>query len=166
MAKIGKAGPHNAAILDTEKGFIEKDDSRILMLDKDLVDKMKFVKEGEFVEKKGKATLKLIGNIIPVDKVEVVRKVKENLLKQYPLSALEVVDEVKKKLPIIKQGFIWKAIKENDLKNNQDYAAFNFRNKKQEDDYKNTGRLAIGIPTIYKQKAVDFLVNVLKINNN
>jgi len=98
MAKIGKAGPHNAAILDTEKGFIEKDDSRILMLDKDLVDKMKFVKEGEFVEKKGKATLKLIGNIIPVDKVEVVRKVKENLLKEYPLSALEVVDEVKKKV--------------------------------------------------------------------
>lgn len=166
MAKIGKAGPQNAAILDTEKGFIEKDDSRILVLDEDLVDKMKFVKQGEFVEKKGEATLKLIGDVIPVDKVEVVKKIKQNLIKEYPLSALELVDEVKKKLPSIKQGFIYKAIKENDLKNNQDYAAFNFRNKKQEDEYKNTGRLPKAIPSIYKQQAVDFLVNVLKTNNN
>lgn len=166
MAKIGKAGPHNAAILDTKKGLIEKDDSRILVLDEDLIDKMKFVKEGGFVEKKGAATLKLIGDVIPVDKVEVVRKVKENLIKEYPLSALELVDEVKKKLPYIKQGLIWKAIKENDLKNNLDYSVFNFRNKKQEDEYKNTGRLKKTIPSIYKQKAVDYLVNVLKTNNN
>ncbi len=165
MAKIGKAGPHNAAILDTKKGFIEKDDSRILVLDEDLVNKMKFVKQGEFVEKKGEATLKLIGDVIPVDKVEVIKKVKENLIKEYPLSALELVDEVKRKLPYIKQGLIWKAIKENDLKNNLDYSAFNFRNKKQEDEYKNTGRLRKTIPSIYKQKAVDYLVNVLKTIN-
>ena len=36
MKKIGHAGPQNAAILDTEKSLIEKDESRILVLDEDL----------------------------------------------------------------------------------------------------------------------------------
>ncbi len=36
VTKIGKAGPDNAAILDTEKAVIEKDDSKILVLDENL----------------------------------------------------------------------------------------------------------------------------------
>jgi len=37
-----------------------------------------------------------------VDKVEIVKKVKENLLKEYPLSARELAAEIKKKSPDIK----------------------------------------------------------------
>lgn len=77
MSKIGKAGPNNAAILDTEKSIIEKDDAKILVVDEELAQKLKFIKEGEFVEKKGAAALKLVGDVVPIDKVEVIKKVKK-----------------------------------------------------------------------------------------
>lgn len=164
MAKIGRAGPQNAAILDTEKSLIEKDDSRILVLDEGLAKKLKFIKEGQFTEKGGAATLKLIGDILPIGKVEVVKKVKESILNAYPLSAKELITEIKKRLPDILQNAIWQAIKENDVKKNPDYSTYNFRNKQHEDKYKETGALPTNSPSIYNRKAIDFLVTVLKSN--
>ncbi|MCG8313366.1 MAG: ATP-binding protein [Pseudomonadales bacterium] len=162
MSKIGKAGPQNAAILDTERALIEKDDARVLVLDEGLADKLKFIKEGEFVEKEGAATLKLVGDVVPIDKVEVVKRIRENLTKAYPLSALEVVVAVQKEYPAAKQGQVWKAIAENDMKNNADYSAYNFRSKKQEDTFKEHGTLPAATPSIYNENAVTFIVKVLK----
>jgi len=166
MAKIGRIGPHNAAILDTEKGLIEKADSRIFILDESLVKKLKFIKEGQFTEKEGAQTLKLIGDVLPVDKVEVIKKVKERLIKAYPLAAMDLLEAVKKKIPDTKANQVWEIIKENKLKDNPDYSAYNFRNKKQEDKYKETGVLPSGVPSIYNYNAVDFIVNVIKKNKN
>ncbi len=162
MGKIGRAGPQNVAILDTEKALIEKDDTRVLVLDEGLARKLKFIKEGEFVEKGGEATLKLVGDVIPVDKVEVVQRVKENLTKTYPLSANELATEVKKLLPGAWQNQIWTCIKENGLKDNTDYSAYNFRNKLHEDKYKETGTVPSVTPSIYNKAAADFIVKVLK----
>lgn len=162
MSKIGKAGPHNAAILDTERALIEKDNTRVLVLDEGLADKLKFIKEGEFVEKDGAATLKLVGDVVPIDKVEVVKRVRENLTRAYPLSALELATAVQNDYPEAKQGKIWKVIAENDMKNNLDYSAYNFRSKKQEDEYKESGKLPSSIPSIYNKNAVSFIVKVLK----
>jgi hypothetical protein len=162
MSKIGKAGPNNAAILDTEKSIIEKDETKILVVDEELAKKLKFIKEGEFVERKGATTLKLVGDVIPIDKIEVVKRVKQNLLKDYPLSAMELINEIKKRLPGCKQNYIYRAINENDMKNNIDYSAYNFRNKKHEDEFKSTGKLPNGTPSIYKPSIIDFLVQVLK----
>ncbi len=162
MSKIGKAGPQNAAILDTERALIEKDDTKVLVLDENLAGKLKFIKEGQFVEKEGAATLKLVGDVVPIDKVEVIRRVKENLIKSYPLSALELVEKVQIKYTKAKQNEVWKVIAENDLKTNIDYSAYNFRNKKQEDSYKETGTLTSGIPSIYNENAVAFIVKVLR----
>lgn len=64
--------------------------------------------------------------------------------------------------PAARQNKIWEAIRDNDVKNNPDYSAYNFRNKKQEDDFKESGKLPKAIPSIYNHKAVDFLVNVLR----
>ncbi len=164
MSKIGHAGPQNAAILDTEKALIEKDDSRILVLDEKLAGKLKFIKEGQFKEKKGAATLKLIGDIVPVDKVEVIKRVKENLVKKYPLAAMEMVQEVKSQLPSVTPNIIWQTIKENDIKNDLAYSAYNFRNKKQEDNFLKTGGLLTATPSIYNHQAVDFIVNIIKAN--
>ena len=161
--KIGKAGPQNAAILNTERSLIEKDDTKILVLDEVLANKIKFIKEGEFVEKNGATTLKLVGDVVPIDKVEVIRKVKENLTRQYPLSAMELADEVKKALPNSAQHKVWGVVKDNDLKNNSNYAAYNFRNKKQEDEFKATGVLPTATPSIYNLRAVEFIVSVLKV---
>jgi hypothetical protein len=162
MSKIGKAGPQNAAILDTERALIEKDDSKILVLDEELSHKIKFIKEGEFSEQKGAITLKLIGDIVPIDRVEVVRKISEELTKEYPLSALELVEEVKKSVPNSNRRNIWEIIKENELKSNKNYAAYVFRNKTLEDKFKTSKKLPGGTPSIYKQNAVDFIVKILK----
>lgn len=162
MHKIGRAGPQNAAILDTAKALIEKDATRVLVIDENLANKLKFIREGEFVEKDGAVTLKLVGDVVPVDRVEVVQRVRENLIKEYPLSARELAEEIKKVFSTVGNNEIWKAIAENNLKTNTDYSAYNFRNKKQADEYDSTGRLPSGAPNIYNHKAVDFLVKILK----
>ena len=161
MSKIGRAGPQNAAILDTEQALIEKGDSRVMVLDEKLASKLKFVKEGRFVEKDGAATLKLVGDVVPVDHVEVVKHVKEHLTKSYPLSAMELVQEVKKIHPEVKQHDVWSVIAENGIKSNPDYSAYNFRNKKQEDDYKKTGVVPGVTPSLYNEKAAAFIAKIL-----
>lgn len=162
IAKIGRAGPQNAAVLDTERGLVERGDATVLVLDEALASKIKFVREGEFVEKKGATALKLVGDVVPIDKVDVIKRVKENLTKQYPLSAEELFTEVKKALPAVKKPQVWTVIRENDLKHNLDYSAHNFRNKKQEDEFLATGVAPATTPVIYNSKAVDFIVKVIK----
>lgn len=161
MNKIGKAGPANAAILDTEKGLIEKDDARILVMDDSLVAKLKFVKEGHFMENTGAPALKLVGDVVPVGNVEVVKRVKESLTRQYPLSAMELVTEVQKRMPAAKQGEVWQVITENKLKDNSDYSAYNFRNKKQEDEFRSSGKVPSGTPSLYNEAAASFIVKIV-----
>lgn len=162
MSKIGKAGPQNAAILDTEKGLIEKDDSQILVVDEDLVKGMQWIKEGEFVVKGGERTLKLVGEVQPVDQVEVIRTVRRNKLREYPLTATELVAEIKKRNNNIKQHEIYSIIKDNDLKNNPEYSTYVFRNKSQEEEYKKDGTLPTAIASIYKPSTIDFVLNIFK----
>lgn len=161
MAKIGKAGPMNAAILDTEKSIIEKDDAKILVLDEELAKKLKFIKKGEFVEKQGASALKLIGDIVPIDRIEIIKKIRENLIREYPLTAMELVDEVKKRVPYCKQNDIYKVISENGIKDDPEYSAYNFRSKKHEDKYNVTGILPTGTPSIYKHKAIELVTKIL-----
>ena len=162
MSKIGSIGPNNAAILDTESGVVEKGKDQVLVIEDDLIQKLSFIKEGEFSETKGAKTLKLVGDVVPVDRVEVIKKEKENLTKLYPLSATELAEKVKEQLPQSKQNQVWDVIRENDLKNNRDYSAFNFRNKKQEDQFKESGVVPGGTPSIYKSKAVDYICQVIR----
>lgn len=162
VSKIAKAGPQNAAILDTEKSLIEKGESKILVIEDALASKLKFIKEGQFSEKDGAATLKLIGDVVPINSVEVIKKVKENLLKEYPLSAKELCESIISMLPNARQNIIWAVIKENDIKNNPDYSVYNFRNKKQEDEFFKSGKIPSGTPSIYNTKAVDYIVKIIK----
>lgn len=62
--KISKVGPVNAAVLDVVVGEISGRGGT-LVIDKKLVQKLKFIKEGAFREK-GKPVLKLIGDVKPV----------------------------------------------------------------------------------------------------
>lgn len=161
MEKIGRAGPQNAAILDTENGLIEKGNAQILVMDEDLASKLSFIREGEFSETAGAPTLKLIGDVVPVDAVEVVRHVKQNLVKEYPYSAMELAAEVCRECPGASQHDVWQAIAENDVKSNSRYAAYNFRNKSQEDHYRETGHVPEVTPSIYNEDAVGFLAKVI-----
>lgn len=46
------------------------------------------------------------------------------------------------------------------MKTNPDYSIFNFRNKRQEEDFENTGIVPAGVPSIYKISAVDYIITV------
>lgn len=67
LEKISKIGPTNAAILDIIGGEITGRGGT-LVIDKKLVPKLKFIKEGNFQES-GKPVLKLIGDVKPVSVV-------------------------------------------------------------------------------------------------
>ncbi len=165
VQKIGASGPANAAILDTEKGIIEKKDSQILVVDEDLVKGIKWIKEGEFKEKRGAKTLKLIGSVSPIDQIEVVKRVKENKLKEYPLSAIQLVSEVKKLNTSIKQHEIYSILSDNDIKNNLDYSTYVFQNSTKEELYEKTGVLPNSITSIYKLKTVELIIELYKNSN-
>jgi len=71
IEKISKVGPQNIHLIDTYKGEIETGKGKIL-LDKSIADKLKFIKEGQFVEKNGAPTLKVVGEVTGiVDKTKV-----------------------------------------------------------------------------------------------
>lgn len=149
-------------MLDTERALIRKHDAQVLVVDDQLARKLRFIKEGRFEERSGAPTLKLVDDVRPIDKVEIVKRVRENLTGRYPLSAMELAQAVQEAYSGAKQNQIWDAIRENDLKSKPDYSVYNFRNKKQEDEYKESGKLPKTTPSIYNQQAVDFLVHVLK----
>lgn len=60
--KAAKIGVANACLLDLQSGQISGGNSSIL-LDENLLEKIAFIKQGEFVETKGKPTLRLVGDI-------------------------------------------------------------------------------------------------------
>jgi hypothetical protein len=162
VKKVGKAGPANAAVFDMKTGTIAKDNNSVLVVDEDLLSKMTFIKEGEFHEVKGAKTLKLVGDVQAVDTVEVVKKVKENLIKEYPFSARELIEDVKRKINGIKELEIYDALKENKIRGNPTYSAYNFRTKKHEDIYLNTGAIPGNTPCLFNFNAIEFLLKVLK----
>lgn len=158
--KIAKAGPQNAAVLDIERGVIEKNKSQILVVGEDLVENINWIKEGCFDEKEGSPTLKLIGKVQPIDTLEVIKREKDNKLKDYPLSAKELADAIKEKCDTIKRNDIWRIINENNIKMNKDYSIYNFRNKKQEEEYEQNGVIHNGTPSIYKKATVDYIIQI------
>jgi hypothetical protein len=165
VQKIGKSGPQNAAILDSERGIIEKGDSQILVVDEELLSGFQLIREGEFTETKGAKTLKLVGNITPINQVEIIKKVKEDKLKEYPFSATDLVSEIKKKEPRINQNRIWEIIKENGIKDNRDYSDYSFRNQTHRLKFEDENILTSGTPSIYKPIAVDFILNIHRNEN-
>lgn len=160
LNRLGKAGASNAAILDMDRNTLATD-AKVLVVDEQLVERIKFIKEGEFNEKAGAPTLKLVGDVTPVNKVEVVKHEKVNPINEYPLSGAEVAKQVHEKGGV-KYNLIWDIIRIKRLKENKEYAYYNFRNKKQADEYQKTGRLAQGVPSIYKPAAVDYIIQIAR----
>jgi len=105
--KVSKIGPSSAAILDVVNGTIEGENNSLL-IDKNLLPKLKFINEGKFSEK-GKPVLKLIGDVRPVTLVGGYKPGKslrftndplappvreETVLKAYPFEYSDLVKEL------------------------------------------------------------------------
>jgi len=80
-------------------------------------------------------------------------------LREYPLSARELADQIKAKAGITMNN-VWRIIDENKIKDNSDYSCYNFRNKRQEEEYEQSGKVANGTPSIYKTTAVDYIIQI------
>ena len=68
IQKIATIGPANVEMLDLYKGEMSVNDRKVY-INKDLISKIKFIKEGHFVEKyeEGAPALKLVGDVEGVD---------------------------------------------------------------------------------------------------
>ena len=73
IENIIKNGIENTAILNIKTGEVEGKSGNFV-IDENLVSKIQFIKEGEFVEKKGAPALKLIGEIQPVSAIAEIEK--------------------------------------------------------------------------------------------
>jgi len=161
VQQIGASGPHKSMVVSTEDQMLQKQ-SGPMMIDRSLAKKLQFIKEGTFDEKKGATALKLVGDVVPVDAIEVEKTIEENVFYKYPYSATETLERVKSEVPGAKQQVVWKLIAENNLKGDPRYSKFNFRNRAQEEKYQATGKVPTATPVIYNENAVNFLVNLLK----
>lgn len=66
LEKVAKIGVSEIGLLDFKKGEVLGRGGSLLIAE-DLLEKIKFIREGSFVEKEGAPTLKLIGDIKPVE---------------------------------------------------------------------------------------------------
>ena len=160
LKEIGQIGVNNAAVLDTRRSGVEGDVGKVLLVDEDLGRKLN-VPGGRYVPQH--ATSLVVDS--PSDDTPgpnpIVWKIPETLTEMYPYSARELAYKVKERVSI-GMNMIWKVIKDHDLKRDRRYAAYNFRNKAQEQLYEKTGRIPSVTPSIYNDAAVDFIVDVLE----
>ncbi|WP_170544967.1 ATP-binding protein [Ruegeria arenilitoris] len=161
VEQIGTTGPQNALVVNTTD-VMSKNMGKPLVIDTDLAKKLQFIREGDFDEKEGAATLKLIGDVVPVNAIEIEKEVERDIFEKYPYSALDVWKRIQKLIPGVKQTNVWKAINENGLKGDERYSKYNFRNRQQEEKYNATGLVSNATPVIYNENAIVFLENILK----
>lgn len=78
IEKILEVGPEKSMVADLANGLLT--DQKKFLIDDEAIGKLKFIKEGQFVEKDGDLTLKLIGEVQPVSYVK-TKKVFDNISK-------------------------------------------------------------------------------------
>lgn len=79
-------------------------------------------------------------------------------LDQYPLSFNQLVERVQGQRPAISRNDICEIIKNLGIKNDTRYAAYSFRTKQHEEQYKATGKVQKGTTSIYREDAVRLIV--------
>jgi hypothetical protein len=154
LSTILANGIENSAILNINTGQVDGKAGSFL-IDEEILPEISFIKEGEFEEKSGAPTLKLVGEVKKA--ASVIKTQKEELIKLYPYSWKELAAAVKEKVPGATVNTVNRVIREHDVKSNAEYAAYNFRNNQQAESYDATGKIPGGTPTIYNQAAVEFV---------
>ena len=66
VEKLLQLGPRDAMVADLADGILS-DENRSILIGEDLLDKIQFIRDGEFDEKEGEPTLKLVGEVQAVD---------------------------------------------------------------------------------------------------
>jgi len=79
IEKLLEIGPNKSMVADLANGLLTDQKNKIL-IDDDTISKLKFIKEGTFVEKDGALTLKLIGEVQPTNYIR-TEKIFDNISK-------------------------------------------------------------------------------------
>ena len=66
VERLLQLGPRDAMVADLSGGTLT-DEKRSIVIGEDLLDKIKFIREGQFDEKEGEPTLKLVGDVKAID---------------------------------------------------------------------------------------------------
>ncbi len=66
LSELLKLGPQNAMIADLNQGKLS-DEKRSILIGEELLDRINFIREGEFREEEGAPTLRLVGDVQAVD---------------------------------------------------------------------------------------------------
>ncbi|WP_103568621.1 AlbA family DNA-binding domain-containing protein [Campylobacter concisus] len=72
ITNIARIGPQNIALMDVYNGNIVNCNNKNIIISKELLRDIKFIKEGKFVEKDGAPALKLIGNVEGMDGIQTI----------------------------------------------------------------------------------------------
>lgn len=97
IAAVWKTGISNAAILDTNTGIVTKQEGSFV-ISKDLLDKVAFVQEGKFVDTGGSPTLRIIGNVEPIEPKQIIIAGKKETEKA--IGPTEIVHAFLKEKPV------------------------------------------------------------------
>ncbi|GHB20089.1 hypothetical protein GCM10007094_05050 [Pseudovibrio japonicus] len=159
LSNILKVGIENAAIMNLETGEVDGKSGKFC-IEKALLPKLRFIKEGEFQESSGKPTLKLVGEVEATEGHIAYRK--RDLLKEYPLSYKQLIKDIKSKIGKINNNTINREITKSKMKHNESYSSFIFTNDAHLKRYKDTGVLPTSITSRYKNEAVNYLVDALR----
>ena len=146
LKEIGQIGVNNAAVLDTTRSGVEGDVGKVLVLDEGLGRKLN-VPGGRYVPQHETS---LVVDPLADDTLgqkPVIWKIPETLTETYPYSAMELAYKVKERIPT-GMHMVWKVIRDHDLKRDKRYAAYNFRNKAQEQSYEKTGTVPSVTPSL------------------
>jgi hypothetical protein len=162
VKQIGTQGPARKAILDLRTAKLEIDNKNEIFVDQSIIEKIKFIREGQFDEVHGEETLKIVGDIKAVKTIEVIHEVETDRMKNYPLSALELAGEIKKACAECGQNRVWEIIKSEGLKDNPEYATYTFYKPSDLRKFEETGEISKNALSIYKINTVDHIVNIFQ----
>ena len=156
LANIMRFGIENAAVMNLATGEIDGKAGSFL-IDEALLPQISFVMDGEFVERSGAPTLKLIGEVAPI--AAAIVAVKE-VLEGYPLTYTELSKRVRKATGA-KQGAMDEVIKADKMKATKAFAHYAFRKNADRLAYEKTGVAKKGAASNYNEAAVQFLIEKL-----
>ena len=160
LRDIGRIDINHAAILDTARSVSEYDDAKMLVVDEDLGRRLG-VPGGQYMVREGTDTPEGEAQGGAVHQ-RVVMTIPEKLTELYPHAAMGMADMVQQRVLTAGRNRVWKVVRDHSLKDDARYSSYNFRNKAQEDTYRESGTLPAATPSIYNAAAVDLIVRIVK----
>lgn len=97
-----------------------------------------------------------IDNNSPNATVAVIKT--QKLTDQYQLSWTDLWNKLKAENPTLGQNTYIKLMKKHKIKDNKKYSNYNFRTKKDEDNFNKTGKVKQGTNSIYNEECFQFLL--------